>query len=284
VTELARLEEIVAASGSAIVAFSGGVDSSLVAAVAARALGDRALAVTAVSPALAAGELDDARTVARAAGVAHEIVTTSELERVGYRRNDRDRCYHCKTELYEVLSRLAAERGYAVLLSGANADDLGDWRPGLRAAAEHGVRHPLVEAGLGKERVRALARELGVPSADKPASPCLASRVPYGTEVDAAVLAQVDRAERAVRALGMREFRVRHFGTTGRVELSSDDLERATHEDARASILRAVREAGYERAEIEDEPFRSGSLNRFRTPLPIVAVRRVVPAPPSAIP
>jgi uncharacterized protein len=284
VTELARLEEIVGSTGSAIVAFSGGVDSSLVAAVAARALGDRALAVTAVSPALASGELDGARTVARAVGVLHEIVTTSELERAEYRRNDRDRCYHCKTELYQVLSRLAADRGYAVLLSGANADDLGDWRPGLRAAAEHGVRHPLVEAGLGKERVRALARELGIPSADKPASPCLASRVPYGTEVDASVLAQVDRAERSVRALGMKEFRVRHFGTTGRVELSSDDLERATREDASTSILRAVREAGYERAEIDGDPFRSGSLNRLGTPLPIVEVRRSAAAPPSAIP
>jgi pyridinium-3,5-biscarboxylic acid mononucleotide sulfurtransferase len=270
VSELARLEEIVRSTGSAVVAFSGGVDSSLVAAVAARTLGDRALAVTAVSPALASGELDGARAVARAVGIAHETVTTAELERAGYRRNDRDRCYHCKTELYEVLSRLATDRGYAVVLSGANADDLGDWRPGLRAAAEHEVRHPLVEAGLGKESVRALARTLDVPSADKPASPCLASRVPYGTEVDAAVLAQVDRAERAVRALGFRELRVRHFGATGRVELSGDDLERARAPGVSDRIERAVVEAGYATAEIDARPFRSGSLNRLRTPLPIL--------------
>jgi uncharacterized protein len=273
-TRLERLEAVFQSTESAIVAFSGGVDSSLVAAAAHRVLGERALAVTAVSPALAHGELDGARTVALAIGIAHETVGTRELEREGYRRNDRDRCYHCKSELYEVLSGLAADRGYAALVSGANADDLGDWRPGLRAAAERGVRHPLVEAGLGKSEVRALARKLGIPSADKPASPCLASRVPYGTEVDPSVLAQVDRAERAVRALGFGELRVRHFGTTGRVELSADDQRRAGGEDVKAEIERAVVGAGYASAEIDPEPFRSGSLNRLRTPLPIVDVSR----------
>ena len=183
-----------------MVAFSGGVDSSFVAALAARALGRRALAVTAVSPALAEGELDGARQVARAVGIAHETITTDELQREGYRRNDRDRCYHCKSELYEALASLARERGYAALLSGANADDLGDWRPGLRAAAEHGVVHPLLGGGRDETtQVRSLARTLAVPSAEKAATPCLASRVPYGTPVDPATLAQIDRAERAVQ-------------------------------------------------------------------------------------
>ncbi|HEV8564246.1 MAG TPA: ATP-dependent sacrificial sulfur transferase LarE [Actinomycetota bacterium] len=269
-TTLDRLERALDATDSAVVAFSGGVDSSLVAAVAHRVLGDRALAVTAVSPALAHGELEGARTVALAIGIAHETVNTRELEREAYRRNDRDRCYHCKSELYDVLSKLAADRGYAALLSGANTDDLGDWRPGLRAAAERGVRHPLVEAGLGKPEVRALARELGIPSADKPASPCLASRLPYGTQVDPSVLAQVDRAERAVRALGFRELRVRHLGATGRVELSNDDLARAGRAEAKAAIEGAVVGAGYAIAQIDPEPFRSGSLNRLRKPLPII--------------
>ncbi len=260
-TRVEELESRIHPLGSCVVAFSGGVDSSLVAALAVRALGDRALAVTAVSPALATGELDGARGVAQAIGIRHEKITTAELEREGYRLNDRDRCYHCKTELYDCLSALAERKGYEVVLSGANADDLGDWRPGLRAAAEHRVVHPLLEAGVGKEEVRRLARELGIPSAEKPASPCLASRIPYGTAVDTAVLAQIDRAELALKRLGYRVLRVRHHGDTGRVELAADELPRALTPEGRAEVVAAVASAGYATAEIDEQPFRSGSLN-----------------------
>jgi pyridinium-3,5-biscarboxylic acid mononucleotide sulfurtransferase len=256
-----RIEQRLAGLGSAIVAFSGGVDSSVVAALAARALGRRALAVTAVSPALAFGELDAAREVAQSVGLAHETITTDELRREGYRRNDRDRCYHCKTELYEALSDLAQARGYAALLSGANADDLGDWRPGLRAASEHAVIHPLLEAGATKRDVRALARLLAVPSAEKAANPCLASRIPYGTPVDPDALDQIDRAERAVRMLGYRELRVRHYGELGRLELPQADLEHALQPAVSATICDAIRSAGYARATIDTRPFRSGRLN-----------------------
>ncbi|MGH9054980.1 MAG: ATP-dependent sacrificial sulfur transferase LarE [Acidimicrobiales bacterium] len=251
----------IAGFDSAIVAFSGGVDSSVVAALAARALAERAVAITAVSPALASGELDAAGSVASAIGIGHETISTAELGRADYRRNDRFRCYYCKSELYERLGAIAASRGYAVVLSGANADDVGDWRPGLRAAEEHAVRHPLLEAGVGKERVRDLARRLRVPSADKPASPCLASRLPYGTAVTFDVLAQVDRAELSLKALGYRTLRVRHFGDLARVQLGADDLARTADPKEHAAVLAAVIAAGYRSAEIDMQPFRSGSLN-----------------------
>lgn len=272
VTGLAtRLEARIAALDGAVVALSGGVDSSVVAALAARALGPRALAVTAVSPALATGELDGAADVARAVGIAHLAVTTDELARAGYRANGPDRCYHCKSELYGNLGAIAAERGYAAVLSGANADDLGDWRPGLVAAEEHGVLHPLVELGVGKADVRRLAEHLAVPSARKAASPCLASRIPHGTPVDPASLARIDRAEQALKALGLGPLRVRHLGDLGRVELSAADLDR--RDELAGRIAHAVTAAGYARVEIADAPFRSGSLTRaFLGTLPVAHV------------
>ncbi len=256
---LADLERCIGDHGSAVVAFSGGVDSSLVAAVAARALGTRALAVTAVSPAVAAGELEGAQRVARAIGICHETIATDELAREGYRKNGRDRCYFCKTELYYALAEIARRRGFAVLLSGANADDAADWRPGLRAAAEHGVRHPLLELGVRKADVRKLARRLRLPSAEKPASPCLASRIPYGTAVEAETLARIDRAEAAVRALGFPVLRVRHHGILGRLEVASEDLGRALGREV--EIKAAIQAAGYAHAVIDPVPFRSGRLN-----------------------
>jgi pyridinium-3,5-biscarboxylic acid mononucleotide sulfurtransferase len=264
--DLAALQALLAGTRGAVVAFSGGVDSSVVAAAAARALGERALAITAVSPALATGEVDAAAAVAAAIPVAHRVVAGTELDREDYRRNDRHRCYHCKTDLYERLAATARAAGDWAVLSGANADDLGDWRPGLVAAAEHGVRHPLVDAGMGKARVRAVAALLGLPSAAKPASPCLASRIPYGTAVSAPVLAQVDRAEAALHALGWVVLRVRHQGDRGRVQIAGDELGRLDAPGERDAVVAAVRSAGYREVEIDPHPFRSGSLNLEITP------------------
>lgn len=260
-TLLERLEATLTRTASLVVAFSGGVDSSVVAAVAAQIHGSRALAVTAVSPALATGELDAAAATAEAIGIAHETVTTDELSKSGYRANGPDRCYHCKTTLYEQLALIASARGFAAVASGTNVDDLGDWRPGLIAASEHAVVHPLVDAGIDKHGVRAIARLLDVPSADKVASPCLASRVPYGTGVTAAVLGQIDRAEAAVRMLGVKEFRVRHLGSTARLEVAADELESALAAERRHALIAAMLGAGYARADVSEVALRSGSLN-----------------------
>ncbi|HXJ65893.1 MAG TPA: ATP-dependent sacrificial sulfur transferase LarE, partial [Actinomycetota bacterium] len=210
--QIERLHAVVASTGGAVVAFSGGTDSALVAAVAARALGDRALAVTAVSPSLPPAELRDAREVAAVVGIRHRSVRTHEVEREAYLANGSDRCYHCKTELYGVLERVAEEESLPAVLSGANLDDLGDWRPGLRAAEEHHVRHPLVEAGFTKAAVREAARELGVPTWDKPASACLSSRIEHGVRITVEDLTRVGRAERALKELGFRQVRVRVHG------------------------------------------------------------------------
>ena len=247
--------------GSVIVAYSGGVDSTLVAYVAARVLGDRALAVTGVSASLAGGERVEAESLARDLGFAHRVVDTHELAREGYRANAGDRCYHCKSELFDVLVALAAREGYATVASGDNLDDLapGEHRPGLRAAAERAVRRPLVDAGLGKADIRALAHALGVPNHGKPATPCLASRVPHGTPVDLETLRRIELAETGVRALGFVHFRVRHHGDVARIEVPSGDFERVVAQ--RAALIAAVKAAGYAFVALDLAGFRSGSLN-----------------------
>lgn len=241
-----------------VVAFSGGADSALLAAAAHRVLGARALAVTAVSPSLAGSEEADCRALAAEWGVRWQAVRTDEMERAAYRLNDTDRCYHCKAELMDVVGPLAAAEGATVLL-GVNVDDLGDHRPGQRAADERGAVFPLVEAGFTKSEVRAASRALGLRTWDKPAAACLASRVPYGTEVTVALLSQVERAEAALHRLGFRELRVRHYGDTARIEVVLDDLPAVV--DQRAEVVDAVERCGYRYVTLDLAGFRSGNLN-----------------------
>jgi uncharacterized protein len=242
-----------------VVAFSGGADSAFLAAAAHRTLGaDRAHAVTAVSPSLAGAEADDCRALAEEWGLSWTPVTTAEMERAAYRVNDLDRCYHCKAELMEVVGPIARDRS-AVVVLGVNVDDLGDHRPGQRAALEGGARFPLVEAGFTKADVRAASHALGLRTWDKPAAACLASRVPYGTEVTVGILSRVERAEAALHALGFRQVRVRHYDRTARIELELAELPRAV--ELRTAVVAAVRAVGYHYVTLDLEGFRSGNLN-----------------------
>ncbi len=241
---LARLAAAIRPLPGAVVAYSGGVDSAVVLAVAARELGARALGIVGISPSLAAGELDEALAVARACGAAVETRDTDELSKDGYRRNDGDRCFHCKDTLYALLAPLAAARG-AVLLDGTHTDDLGDDRPGRRAAALHGVRSPLVEAACGKREVRAIADVLGLPVWNKPAMACLASRLPRGVEVTAERLTQVGQAEAVLHALGFTQCRVRSDGARARIEVFPEDMPRLAAAPLREEIVARLRALGY---------------------------------------
>ncbi len=260
-TKLVQLRRWFEPLSGVVVAYSGGTDSTLVAAAAARTLGERALAVTAVSPSLPPGELAEARRVARLIGVRHRAVRTRETEDPAYLANGLDRCYHCKSELYGVLGRVAEDAGTSVVVSGANLDDLGDYRPGLRAAKEHGIRHPLVEVGFTKAEVREAARDLGIPTWDKPASACLSSRIAFGVRISVEELSKVGRAERLLRDLGFAQCRVRVHGEVARVEVELADLPRLAQPGIRAEVVDGLKALGYRYVTLDLEGFRSGSMN-----------------------
>lgn len=246
------------------VAFSGGVDSAVAAQAAFLALGDRAVAVTGVSPSLAAGELQAAVDLAAHIGIRHQVLSTEEFADPNYLRNAPDRCFHCKTELYTQLTGLVERLGVRVIVNGLNFDDRGDYRPGMAAAANHNVRSPLLECGLTKDEVRRLAADWGLPVWDKPASPCLSSRIAYGEQVTPERLAMIDRAEQFLRQQGLREVRVRyHKGDLARVEIASADLARLAQDQFRAALVAQLRSLGFKFVTLDLEGFRSGSLNQL---------------------
>jgi uncharacterized protein len=256
-----RLENELRRAGRVLVAFSGGVDSSYLAFCAHRVLGDGVLAVTAESPSYPRIHREMAERVAREFGIPHRFVATAELESEAYRANEPDRCYHCKTELFEVLGRLRDELGFAAVAYGVNRDDRGDFRPGHRAAREHGVLSPFLDAELGKEEIRALSREAGLPTADLPASACLSSRLPYGTAVTPERLQQVERGEERLRALGFRQVRLRHHGPLARVEVDPAELARALDPGMAERIVAALKPLGFRWVSLDLEGYRTGSLN-----------------------
>jgi uncharacterized protein len=265
-SKLRALEDRLSALGSVMVAYSGGVDSAFLAATAHRVLGSRMLAVLADSPSLARRDMEQARAFADEQGIALRVIQTEELDKPDYQRNDADRCFHCKTELFDGMQALAEELGFAYIAYGMNADDTRDFRPGQRAAQEHEVLAPLAEAGLTKQEIRALSKAAGYTLWDRPAAPCLSSRVEYGRTVTREVLEQVERSEESLRRLGFREFRVRHHGELARVEIARAELPRALSMDMLDAITAELRQAGFKYITLDTAGFRSGSMNAILSP------------------
>jgi uncharacterized protein len=259
--KLRALEGRLAACDKLMVAYSGGVDSAYLAATAHRVLGDRMLAVLADSASLARRDLEQALAFAATHGIPLKVIQTEELDKPEYQKNDANRCFHCKTELFTGMEALGAKLGFDRIAYGMNADDTRDYRPGQRAAREHEVLAPLADAGLTKADVRSLAKAAGYTLWDRPAAPCLSSRVEYGREVTREVLEQVEAAEEAVRALGFREFRVRHHGNLARVEIARSEMAKALSVEVLDAITAALRKTGYQYVTLDASGFRSGSLN-----------------------
>ena len=257
----ARLEALLLASAPVLIAFSGGVDSSYLAYKAHCVLKDRALAVTALSPSVPSVQSRMALALARRFGFRHETVHTIEMEREEYLENPPDRCFYCKDTLFALLSGIARERGFVTVVDGLNSDDLADYRPGRRAAEKHGVRSPLMEAGLSKDEIRELSRAAGLPTADQPASACLASRFPYGVRITEEKLRIVERGEEALREMGFRIFRVRHHDDLVRIEFGNEDLARSLNPETITRLIRVFKGLGYRFITLDLEGYRTGSLN-----------------------